>query len=80
MLGGDDECVIYNDCSGETHVLSNIAIRLLLRLRDGPADVAALCAALAQDWEFESETELDSVACQLTDELNSLSLIELSPS
>ena len=80
MLDGDDESVIYNDYSGETQVLSSVAICLLLELRDGPADTAALCAALTRDWEFASEAELESVALQLTDELNSLSLIELSPS
>ena len=80
LLRGDDESVIYNDHSGETHVLSYPAIQLLLRLQRGPADIPALRAILAQDWEFDSEAELNSVACQLIDELNSLSLIELSPS
>jgi PqqD family protein of HPr-rel-A system len=76
MLAGDDESVVYNDQSGETHLLNAIAISLLEHLRKGPDNVPGLCNALAQSWEFDSETELQRVVLALTDELCDLSLIE----
>jgi PqqD family protein of HPr-rel-A system len=76
MLAGDDESVVYNDQSGETHLLNAVAISLLEHLRKGPDDFPGMCAALAQAWEFDSETELQRVVLALTDELRDLCLIE----
>lgn len=33
--GWDADCVLYNDLSGDTHLLSSVAMALLLALRDG---------------------------------------------
>lgn len=43
------EYVLYNDLSGDTHLLDASAIELLHTLQDGPADAAALAAVLAGD-------------------------------
>jgi PqqD family protein of HPr-rel-A system len=77
-LAGDDESVIFNDLSGETHLLSAVAVSLLERLRKGPADFPGICAALETAWEFESSAELQRVVLALTDELDTLGLIEPS--
>lgn len=77
-LGGDDESVIFNDHSGETHLLSAVAVSLLEHLRKGPADFFGICAALETAWEFESSGELQRVVVSLTDELGALGLIEPS--
>jgi PqqD family protein of HPr-rel-A system len=79
MLAGDDESVVYNDQSGETHLLSAIAISMLEHLRKGPDSFTGMCSALTQAWEFDSETELQRVVLALTDELRDLSLIEPCP-
>ena len=42
--GWDDACVLYNDLSGDTHLLSGDAMRLLLALRDDDVDDAELAA------------------------------------
>lgn len=47
----DGETVVYNDLSGDTHLLGDAAIVLLQALRDGPATCAALAALLASEFE-----------------------------
>ncbi len=42
--GWDDAWVLYNDLSGDTHLLSGDAMDLLLALRDGDVDPAELAA------------------------------------
>ena len=76
MLAGQDESVVYNDHSGDTHLLSAIAIAFLHHLRNSPDNLAGICAALANDWEFESDDELQQLVMSLADELDGLGLIE----
>ncbi len=68
--GWDDEFVVYNDVSGDTHLLGADAMRLLLRLRDAPADEEALAQALQV-----AADEREGLALTL-DELGGLALIE----
>jgi len=75
-LAGDDESVVYNDQSGETHLLSALAVGLLLHLSSGPDDFSGICASLARDWQFETDAELQSVVTTLSEELDKLGLIE----
>jgi PqqD family protein of HPr-rel-A system len=42
--GWDGACVLYNDLSGDTHLLSDDAMRLLLALRDGDVNADELAA------------------------------------
>lgn len=44
--GWDDEYVVYNDISGDTHLFGPDAMQLLLRLQAAPADEAVLAQAL----------------------------------
>jgi len=75
-IDGEDESVVYNDCSGETHLLSAIAVSLLLRLEGGPANFSAISTFLAAAWEFESDEEMQQIAHSLLAQLDTLSLIE----
>lgn len=75
-LAGDDESVVYNDQSGETHLINAVAISLLEHLRKGPDDFSGLCDGLEQAWEFGSGAEVQKVVVALTDELTQLYLIE----
>jgi PqqD family protein of HPr-rel-A system len=43
----DDEFVVYNDLSGDTHLLGDSAAHLLSVLQQGPAASAALLDSLA---------------------------------
>jgi PqqD family protein of HPr-rel-A system len=78
ILNDADESVVYNDYSGETHLLSAIAVSLLQKLQqDGPANRREISARLASEWEFESNDEAQQVTHNLLDELDVLGLIEL---
>jgi PqqD family protein of HPr-rel-A system len=70
--GWDDEYVVYNDVSGDTHLIGADAMQLLQCLRDGPADEDALGQALQI-----APDEQEALAVTLV-ELSSLSLIERS--
>jgi len=76
MLAGEDESVVYNDQSGETHLLHAIGISLLQHLQKSPDDVSGICNSLSSDWEFDDDTELRDIVLTLADELHGLSFIE----
>lgn len=80
MLAGNDEAVIYNDISGETHLISAIASSLLQHLKKAPANFSSISTYLAIEWEFDSDDELGPVVHGLLAELDALSLIEACPS
>lgn len=73
---GDGESVIYNDCSGETHLLSAIAVDLLQQLEKGPATLSCISTFLQNAWEFESGDELRQTVQRLLTDLDESSLIE----
>ena len=66
----DDEYVVYNDVSGDTHLLGTDAMQLLLQLRGGPGDEDTLGRALRVEPD-----EQEALAVTLV-ELGALSLIE----
>jgi PqqD family protein of HPr-rel-A system len=72
----DDEFVLYNNLSGDTHLLGVDAIQLLLTLQDGAADPAALAASLRARCGFEDEPDLEGQVGGLLDELALLSLVQ----
>lgn len=66
----DDEFVLYNDLSGDTHLLGDSAMHLLGELQRGPATRAALMASLAAALECAPgdatlEAELDALLAAL---------------
>jgi PqqD family protein of HPr-rel-A system len=65
-----DEYVVYNDLSGDTHLLSQPAWELLAALRDGPMAARELAARLAL-----SSEELDELG-QLLATLRELGLVD----
>lgn len=71
----DGECVLYNDLSGDTHLLGDGAIELLLALRGGPATNEALAAVLQAGFDIDP-SELDLETTTLLRDLQHLNLIE----
>lgn len=69
----DDECVLFNDLSGDTHLLGVQAMQLLQALAAGPLGEAELGAALTQSLPGDT-----SVAETLGD-LERLMLVERCP-
>jgi PqqD family protein of HPr-rel-A system len=68
--GWDGEYVLYNDLSGDTHLLTATACTLLDRLQAAPANPTALALACAVD---------AGTAESLLIDLEQLSLVEYLP-
>jgi PqqD family protein of HPr-rel-A system len=68
----DDECVVFNHLSGDTHLLSALAGQILLKLQQTPEDVVSLDAGTVQPCAVEAGSEFDSIVA----ELSALALIE----
>jgi PqqD family protein of HPr-rel-A system len=71
----DGEAVLYNDLSGNTHLLDGAALDLLHALRDQPADAATLAARLA-DHVDAGDDDLVSLIDDMLAALAGLDLIE----
>jgi PqqD family protein of HPr-rel-A system len=67
----DGEVVLYNDLSGDTHLLNGDATALLLALQDGPLPAPELAALLGAADPGDLEPLLDDLA--------ELALIEFLP-
>ena len=69
----DGECVLYNDLSGDTHLLGADALELLLALLAGPADAGALARGLlAAGLEADGVAGVDALLA----DLEGLALVE----
>lgn len=71
----DGEAVLYNDLSGNTHLLDGAALDLLHALRDQPADAATLAARLADHVDAGND-DLVSLIDDMLAALAGLDLIE----
>lgn len=73
----DDEFVVYNNLSGDTHLLGSAAAQVLLKLHQAPSDAMALAESLASllHVEMMDESLAPQIANLLAD-LNALALIE----
>jgi PqqD family protein of HPr-rel-A system len=70
------ESVLYNDLSGDTHLLADSAIHLLLALQAGPATQAALAAGVRREFAGDDGEVDDATVAGLLGELQALVLIE----
>lgn len=75
----DDGYVLYNDLSGDTHLLADSAIDLLAALQLGPASSAALCEALAGAMERVRDPGFDIEVEALLAQLSAFFLVEAVP-
>lgn len=72
----DGECVLYNDLSGDTHLLGEGSGALLRLLARGPAGEAQLLSSLQQDFEFDPGIAAQASLSLLLDGLARLDMIE----
>jgi PqqD family protein of HPr-rel-A system len=75
----DDEIVLYNDLSGDTHLLGGSAMHLLSVLQHGPAARQALHDSLAVALECGRDPDFDADADALLDRLAGFFLIQPVP-
>lgn len=71
----DDEFVVYNSISGDTHLLGSTAAHILLKLQQAPSNATALTEALAP-LHTELDEELVFQVEHILAELDTLALIE----
>jgi PqqD family protein of HPr-rel-A system len=73
----EQEAVLFNDLSGDTHLLDPDALAVLLAVQGGAVDMAALRAALgAQEDDADDPGAVDAALQALLEQLVSISLIE----
>ena len=72
----NEEFVVYNALSGDTHVLEIPAAEVLLLLQRGPMDLSSIAQGLARKWQCElGQTFLNELEMTLS-EMHTLSLVE----
>jgi PqqD family protein of HPr-rel-A system len=71
----DGEAVLYNDLSGNTHLLDGGAVDVLLALRAQPLDAATLAARLAD--RFDADADADALPAAIADMLTDLARLDL---
>jgi PqqD family protein of HPr-rel-A system len=69
-----EECVVYNNLSGSTHLIEASALQVLLALRPSMLDEAALTALLCAELELQADEAVHIPA--LLADLQALELIE----
>jgi PqqD family protein of HPr-rel-A system len=72
----DDEVVLFNNLSGDTHLLDKSAFELLETLQLGSATAPALAAALRTRCGLEDEPALEQIVADMLEQLAALSLVE----
>lgn len=72
----DDEFVVYNGATGDTHLLGLVAAQVMLKLQQMPTDVAGLAEWLAPLLQTEPDDELVFVIEQILTDFDSLGIIE----
>ena len=75
----EGECVLYNDLTGDTHLLGEFALALLELLRAAPLPAARLAAELGLEPGLESAAPPDGLVEAVLDELAALHLVEALP-
>jgi PqqD family protein of HPr-rel-A system len=70
----DDECVLYNSLSGDTHLIEASALHVLLALQPEPLSNKALSAALSAALALDPEEA--AVIPALLEDLKLLALVE----
>lgn len=68
--------MLYNDLSGDTHLLDDGAVHLLLALQAAPARQAALADAMRAEFEGDDGELDDATVGELLAGLRALALIE----
>jgi PqqD family protein of HPr-rel-A system len=72
----DGEVVLFNDLSGNTHLLEGAALDVLHALHDQPGDSAALAQRLAPRFDLDDDADLPAIISDLIAALARLDLVE----
>ena len=72
----DDEFVVYNGATGDTHLLGTVAAQVMLKLQQTPMDAVSLAEWVAPLLQTEPDDELVFVIEQILADFDSLGIIE----
>jgi PqqD family protein of HPr-rel-A system len=72
----DDEFVVYNSLSGDTHLLGAAAGHILTALHRGPSDETSLTESLCETLHAEPTPEMSLQIQAILTDLHKLALIE----
>lgn len=73
--GWDDEYLVYNDLSGDTHLLGAAAIEVLLALKTASATRQTIMALLKAEFDID-DAELDDETGALLEHMRRLYLVD----
>lgn len=76
----DEECVLFDPASGDTHLLSRSGAEILLQLQQGPASVEALAGMLGVEAASEDAADIHLQLESVLDDFKHLALVECHPS
>jgi PqqD family protein of HPr-rel-A system len=76
--GWNDEFVLYNDLSGDTHLLDADSLELLVQLQRAPASIATLVTQLSDGVAPDDAAALPDTLATLLAQLQKLYLVELA--
>jgi PqqD family protein of HPr-rel-A system len=72
----DDEFVVYNSLSGDTHLLGSVAAQILLKLQQAPSNSATLAESLAPLLHADRDDDVVAQIEHILADLDTLALIE----
>lgn len=72
----DDEFVVYNGATGDTHLLGLVAAQVMLKLQQTPADAVSLAEWVAPLQQIEPNDELVLFIEQILMDFDGLGMIE----
>lgn len=74
----NDEFVVYNSLSGDTHLLGSAVAHVLLKLQQAPSDATSLAESLAPVLQTSFDEDLVLEIEHFLADLDRLALIELT--
>lgn len=72
----DDECAVYNDATGDTHLFSTVTLHVLDELSKQPAPVHSLALSLFGDEDTPENIDVMQRLSDMLSELQTLELVE----
>jgi PqqD family protein of HPr-rel-A system len=77
--GWDDEFVLYNNLSGDTHLFDGDAVAVLMHLQHTASTLDGLVAAFSDGIDPDDAAALSETMTHLLSNLQNLFLVELCP-
>lgn len=76
LTSWDDEFVVYNGLSGDTHLLDLTTGQILRAVCDAPADIEELAGSLGEFWHVHPDEEFRVGIQRILNDLRALALVE----